>query len=89
MVKIIHPGQHLFRHKHSKLKNLTNDDHAQYILVTGARDGASSQIQIFTNGMSDGILSIASGSIINAINGTFSGTVTGGTLTDGHQLIQH
>ena len=37
--------------------------------------------------LTDTVLSINSGSISNAVNGTFSGTITGGILTDGTTTI--
>lgn len=36
---------------HDELLGLTDDDHAQYLLATGARTGASSQAQAFTLGV--------------------------------------
>jgi hypothetical protein len=35
----------------AKLTGLTDDDHTQYLLATGARTGASAQAQTFTNGI--------------------------------------
>lgn len=39
---------------HGALTGLTDDDHSQYLLATGARTGASSQAQAFTNGITIG-----------------------------------
>ena len=36
---------------HGALTGLSDDDHSQYLLATGARTGASSQAQAFTNGI--------------------------------------
>ena len=36
---------------HGALTGLSDDDHSQYLLATGARTGASSQAQTFTNGI--------------------------------------
>ena len=36
---------------HGALTGLADDDHSQYLLATGARTGASSQAQTFTNGI--------------------------------------
>lgn len=36
---------------HGALTGLSDDDHGQYLLATGARTGASSQAQTFTNGI--------------------------------------
>lgn len=36
---------------HGELDGLGDDDHSQYLLATGARTGASSQAQAFTNGV--------------------------------------
>ena len=36
---------------HGALTGLADDDHTQYLLATGARTGASSQAQTFTNGI--------------------------------------
>lgn len=36
---------------HGNLAGLADDDHTQYLLATGTRTGASSQAQIFTNGI--------------------------------------
>jgi hypothetical protein len=40
----------------SALTGLGDDDHTQYLLATGARTGASSQAQTFTNGVIDSTL---------------------------------
>ena len=39
---------------HGALSGLSDDDHSQYLLATGARTGASSQAQAFTTGISIG-----------------------------------
>ena len=53
---------------HGNLAGLSDDDHLQYLLATGTRTGASSQIQSFTNGITDGTLSIASGALTSVID---------------------
>ena len=41
---------------HGALDGLADDDHTQYLLATGARTGASSQAQTFTNGVVTGAI---------------------------------
>lgn len=41
----------LHKHDHGGLDGLSDDDHTIYLLATGARTGASSSIQPFTNGI--------------------------------------
>ena len=53
---------------HGALTGLSDDDHSQYLLATGARTGASSQAQTFTVGVSTAALTLA-------------GNVTAGTET--------
>lgn len=45
---------------HGALTGLGDDDHTQYLLATGARTGATSQAQTFTNGVATGkVIAIA------------------------------
>lgn len=62
---------------HGTLSGLGDDDHAQYLLASGARTGASSQRQHFTNevSMSDGlIVGIDAGTVARGVIESYDGS---------------
>lgn len=71
------------------LTGLTDDDHTQYLLATGARAGATSQAQTFTNGIASGAITVtdtsnAAGGIVVTKTSTASTTTFGANITANH-----
>jgi hypothetical protein len=59
---------------HGNLSGLGDDDHTQYLLATGARTGASSSIQPFTNGVQLGTIQATATSDIDIVLADAGGT---------------
>ena len=61
---------------HGALTGLSDDDHSQYLLATGARTGATSQAQAFTNGVvlpnSSNVQSKTTGGVAYTMIGSYS-----------------